>query len=211
MPGPSRWLRQESTSQRLPYSPALSDVGIGFGLQKVVSNFISGIIILLDKSIKPGDTVSVGDTFGWIRELRARFVSVITRDGKEYLIPNEDLITQQVINWSFSSEYVRIDVDFGVSYDSDPHEVSKPAIDAAQTIERVSNFKELVCWLTAFGASSLDFQLRFWISDPRQGLTNVRGEVLMALWDAFKAAGVDIPFPHREIIMRTPVRVESQD
>lgn len=186
-------------------------VGIGFGLQKVVSNFISGIIILLDKSIKPGDTVSVGDTFGWIRELRARFVSVITRDGKEYLIPNEDLITQQVINWSFSSEYVRIDVDFGVSYDSDPHEVSKLAIDAAKTIDRVSTFKEPVCWLTAFGASSLDFRLRFWMSDPRQGLTNVRGEVLMALWDAFKAAGVDIPFPHREIIMRTPVRVESQD
>ena len=89
--------------------------------------------------------------------------------------------------------------------------MSKLAIDAAKRIDRVSNFKEPVCWWTAFGASSLDFRLRFWISDPRQGLTNVRGEVLMALWDAFKAAGVEIPFPHREIIMRTPVRVESQD
>jgi len=182
-------------------------VGIGFGLQKVVSNFISGIIILLDKSIKPGDTISLGDTFGWVRDLRARFVSVLTRDGREYLIPNEDFITQRVVNWSFSSEYVRIDVDFGVAYDSDPHAVSRLAIETAKTIERVAAYREPVCWLTAFGASSLDFKLRFWISDPRSGLTNVRGQVLIALWDAFKAAGISIPFPHREIFMRTPVEL----
>jgi small-conductance mechanosensitive channel len=90
-------------------------VGLGFGLQKVVSNFVSGIIMLMDKSIKPGDTISLGETFGWIRELRARFVSVVTRDGREYLIPNEDFVTQQVINWSFSDELVRLDVAFGVS------------------------------------------------------------------------------------------------
>lgn len=181
-------------------------VGIGFGLQKVVSNFISGIIILLDKSIKPGDTITLGETFGSIRDLRSRFVSVITRDGKEYLIPNEDFISQQVVNWSFSSEYVRIEVDFGTSYDSDPHEVARIAIEAAKTIPRVAGtYAQPVCWMTAFGASSLDFKLRFWISDPSNGLTNVRGEVLMALWDAFKAAGISIPFPHREIIMKTPV------
>ena len=182
-------------------------VGLGFGLQKVVSNFISGIIILMDKSIKPGDTISLGETFGWIRELRARFVSVITRDGKEYLIPNEDFITQQVINWSFSSEYVRIDVDFGVAYSSDPHQVVEIAIATAKTIPRVTAYKAPVCWMTAFGSSSLDFKLRFWISDPANGLTNIRGEVLMALWDAFKDADIDIPFPHREVIMRTPVEV----
>jgi small-conductance mechanosensitive channel len=85
-------------------------VGIGFGLQKVVSNFISGIVILLDRSIKPGDTISLGETFGWIRELRARFVSVVTRDGREYLIPNEDFMTHEVINWSFSDDLVRLDV-----------------------------------------------------------------------------------------------------
>ncbi|NRP73295.1 Miniconductance mechanosensitive channel MscM [Ensifer psoraleae] len=183
-------------------------VGIGFGLQKVVSNFISGIIILLDKSIKPGDTITLGETFGSIRDLRSRFVSVITRDGKEYLIPNEDFISQQVVNWSFSSEYVRIEVSFGTSYDSDPHEVVRIAIEAAKTIPRVSSvYAQPVCWMTAFGSSSLDFKLRFWISDPSNGLTNVRGEVLMALWDAFKAAGISIPFPHREIIMKTPVEV----
>lgn len=186
-------------------------VGIGFGLQKVVSNFVSGIIILLDKSIKPGDTISLGDTFGSIRDLRSRFVSVITRDGREYLIPNEQLITNQVVNWSFSSEYVRIDIEFGTSYDSDPHEVSRIAIETAKQVPRVSNHTAPVCWLTGFGASSLDFKLRFWIADPSNGLTNVRGQILLGLWDAFKQAGIGIPFPHREIIMRTPVELKQAE
>ncbi|OCW57310.1 mechanosensitive ion channel protein [Hoeflea olei] len=186
-------------------------VGLGFGLQKVVSNFISGVIILMDRSIKPGDTITLGETFGWIRELRARFVSVITRDGREYLIPNEDFITQRVVNWSFSDKLVRLDVDFGVSYDSDPHEVSRLAIAAAGSVERVLTDRAPVCWMTAFGASSLDFRLRFWISDPQAGLTNVRGKVLLALWDSFKENGISIPFPHREIVLRSPVEVVSRD
>jgi small-conductance mechanosensitive channel len=183
-------------------------VGIGFGLQKVVSNFISGIIILMDESIKPGDTISLGDTFGWIRELRARFVSVITRDGREFLIPNEDFITREVINWSFSDEYVRLDVPFGVSYSSDPHEVTRLAIEAAGTVERVDSSRNPpVCWMTEFGDSSLNFLLRFWIRDPQMGLTNIRGKVLLALWDTFKEHDVNIPFPHREVIVKTPVEV----
>jgi len=184
-------------------------VGLGFGLQKVVSNFISGIIILMDRSIKPGDTISLGETFGWIRELRARFVSVVTRDGREYLIPNEDFITHEVINWSFTDALVRLDVEFGVAYDSDPHEVTALAIEAAAGCQRVFPGKKPVCWLTRFGDSSLDFVLRFWINDPREGLTNIRGIVLLALWDVFKEHGVRIPYPHREIIMQTPVRIEQ--
>jgi len=184
-------------------------VGVGFGLQKVVSNFISGVIILLDRSIKPGDTISLGDTFGWIRELRARFVSVVTRDGREFLIPNEDFITREVINWSFSNDLVRLDVPFGVAYASDPHQVSALAIEAAASVPRVVRENEPVCWMTAFGDSSLDFVLRFWIRDPQNGLTNVRGQVLLALWDTFKANGVQIPYPHRELVLRSPVRVES--
>jgi len=177
-------------------------VGVGFGLQKVVSNFVSGVIILLDKSIKPGDTISLEGTFGWIRELRARFVSVVTRDGREYLIPNEDFITRRVINWSFSDNFVRLDVNFGVSYDADPHKVSQLAIEAAKSIVRVEADRQPVCWLTNFGESSLDFVLRFWIHDPQQGLTNVRGRVLLALWDIFKENGICIPYPHREIILK---------
>ena len=185
-------------------------VGIGFGLQKVVSNFISGIIILLDQSIKPGDTITLGDTFGWIRELRARFVSVITRDGREYLIPNEDFITTQVVNWSFSDKYVRLDVPFGVSYESDPHEVIRLATEAAAEVDRVdSKYKPPVCWMTEFGDSSINFLLRFWIDDPQRGMTNIRGTVLLALWDTFKEHGINIPFPHREVIMRTPVTVQQ--
>ena len=187
-------------------------VGIGFGLQKVVSNFISGIIILLDQSIKPGDTITLGETFGWIRELRARFVSVVTRDGREFLIPNEDFITTQVVNWSFSDKYVRLDVDFGVSYDSDPHEVSRLAIAAASSQDRVaSHYREPVCWMTEFGDSSINFKLRFWIEDPQSGLTNVRGKVMLALWDTFKENGVGIPFPHREVIFRTPLETRPAD
>ncbi len=187
-------------------------VGIGFGLQKVVSNFISGMIILLDQSIKPGDTITLGDTFGWIRELRARFVSVVTRDGREHLIPNEDFITTQVINWSFSDKYVRLDVPFGVAYDSDPHEVTRLATEAAASVDRVNaGHKRPVCWMTEFGDSSLNFLLRFWISDPQMGLTNIRGRVMMALWDTFKENGISIPFPHREVIMKTPVTVRTEE
>ena len=187
-------------------------VGIGFGLQKVVSNFISGIIILMDQSIKPGDTIELGETFGWIRELRARFVSVVTRDGREYLIPNEDFITTQVINWSFSDRYVRIDVPFGVSYDSDPHEVTRLAIEAAAAVDRVDDTrKSPVCWMTAFGDSALEFKLRFWITDPQGGLTNVRGQVLLSLWDAFKEHDINIPYPHREVIMKTPVAISADN
>ena len=187
-------------------------VGIGFGLQKVVSNFISGMIILLDQSIKPGDTITLGETFGWIRELRARFVSVVTRDGREYLIPNEDFITTQVINWSFSDKYVRLDVPFGVAYDSDPHQVIEVAIAAAASVDRVeSRYRSPVCWMTEFGDSSINFLLRFWIDDPQQGLTNIRGKVMLALWDAFKENDIKIPFPHREVIMKTPVTVTSTE
>jgi small-conductance mechanosensitive channel len=190
-------------------------VGIGFGLQKVVSNFIAGIIILMDESIKPGDTITLGETFGWIRELRARFVSVITRDGREFLIPNEDFITHEVVNWSFSDRFVRLDVPFGVSYRSDPHQVAELAIAAASSVARVDTRKTRpVCWMTEFGESSLKFLLRFWIDDPQRGLTNIRGKVLLALWDTFKEHGIEIPFPQREITIKnapTPVVEQAPD
>lgn len=184
-------------------------VGIGFGLQRVVSNFISGIVILLDRSIEPGDTISLGDTFGWVKELRARFVSVVTRDGREYLIPNEDFITQQVINWSYTDELVRLDVKFGVSYDADPHEVRKLAIEAAKGVPRVVDTKSPACWLTGFGESSLDFLLRFWIRDPQQGLAGIQGTVLLALWDKLRENGVEIPFPQREVRVKAPIEVRA--
>ncbi|MEQ9258747.1 MAG: mechanosensitive ion channel [Roseovarius sp.] len=174
-------------------------VGLGFGLQKVVSNLVSGVILLLDRSIKPGDVISLGETFGWINSLGARYVSITTRDGREYLIPNEDLITGQVVNWSHSNDYVRLDIYFGTAYHDDPHEVRRIAIEAASSVNRVLSFKPPVCHIVGFGDSSVDYILRFWISDPTGGLTNIRGNVYLALWDAFKAHGISIPFPQREV------------
>lgn len=175
-------------------------VGLGFGLQKVVSNLVSGIIILLDKSIKPGDVISLGDTFGWINSLGARYVSVVTRDGKEYLIPNEDLITGQVVNWSHSNDFVRLDIFFGTAYGDDPHKVRAAAVSAAASVDRVlSDPKAPVCHVVGFGDSSVDYILRFWIRDPTGGLTNIRGAVYLALWDAFKEADINFPFPQREV------------
>jgi small-conductance mechanosensitive channel len=167
----------------------------------VVSNLVSGVIILLDKSIKPGDVISLGETFGWIKTLGARYASVVTRDGREFLIPNEDLITNQVVNWSFTNDYVRLDIAFGTAYNDDPHLVRRIAIEAARSVPRVSNARPAVCHITGFGDSSVDYILRFWITDPASGLTNVRGLVYLALWDAFKAAGISIPFPQRELRM----------
>tara|TARA_B110000908_G_scaffold52811_1_gene64429 strand:+ start:287 stop:1606 length:1320 start_codon:yes stop_codon:yes gene_type:complete len=179
-------------------------VGLGFGLQKVISNLVSGVIILLDKSIKPGDVISVGETFGWIQTLGARYASVVTRDGKEYLIPNEDLITNQVVNWSHSNDYVRLDIFFGTAYGDDPHRVRELAIEAATSVERVLGYpKRPVCHIVGFGDSSVDYILRFWIKDPTGGLTNIRGGVYLALWDTFKANDISIPFPQREVKMLT--------
>jgi small-conductance mechanosensitive channel len=174
-------------------------IGLGFGLQKVVSNLVSGIIILLDKSIKPGDVISLGDTFGWINTLGARYASVVTRDGREYLIPNEDLITNQVVNWSHTNDFVRLDIHFGTAYSDDPHKVRKLACDAAASVDRVLAMRPPVCHIVGFGDSSVDYILRFWITDPTGGLTNIRGNVFLALWDTFKENDISIPFPQREV------------
>ncbi len=176
-------------------------VGVGIGLQKQVSNLISGVILLLDKSIKPGDVIEVGQTFGWVNTMSARYVGVTTRDNKELLIPNDDFVTNQVINWSHSDNDVRMEVKFGTSYDSDPHMVRKLAVEAASKPERIVDHPPPVCHLVEFGDSSVNFVLRFWIRDPAKGVTNVKGEVLLELWDILKANNIDIPYPQRVLHM----------
>lgn len=179
-------------------------VGIGLGLQKVVANFISGIILLLDRSIKPGDVIETGDTFGTITSMAARYVSVRARDGKDYLLPNEDLITNRVVNWTYSSPLVRLDLPFGVAYGSDLRTVRTLAIAAASEPARVARTPPPVCHATAFGASTVDFVLRFWIADAAEGVTNIKGEVLIALYDALMANGIELPLPQYEIRLRDP-------
>ena len=180
-------------------------VGIGIGLQNQVSNLLSGLFLLLDKSIKPGDVIEVGTTFGWVKDMRARYVGVITRDNKELLIPNDDFVTNQVINWSHSDDDIRMEVEFGVAYESDPHEVRRLAVEATMGANaRVVHSRRPVCHIKGFGDSSLDFVLRFWINDPQNGVTNIKGQVLLALWDKFKEHDIEIPYPHRHIMLQNP-------
>lgn len=177
-------------------------VGLGFGLQKIVSNFVSGIILLLERSIKPGDVIEVGHTYGTVTALGARHASVRGRDGKEYLIPNEMLIVNQVTNWSYSNSLLRLDVPFGVGYASDLHEVRRLAIAAAGQTGRVLAVPAPVCHVVEFGDSAVNLLLRFWIEDPANGVVNVKGEVYLALWDAFREHGIAIPSPQRDIRIR---------
>ncbi len=182
-------------------------VGIGFGLQKVVSNLISGIILLSDRSIKPGDVVQIGEVYGWISSLRGRYVSVVTHDGHEYLIPNEDLITQQVINWSYSDTKVRVKIPFGVSYDADPHQVRDLVIQAVRSIPRILKHPEPLCLFRAFGDSSLDLELEIWIDDPKNGVGNIKSDVLFRVWDVLKENGIEIPFPQRDLHIKSGGKV----
>lgn len=187
-------------------------VGIGFGLQKVVANFISGIILLMDKSIKPGDVIQMGDVYGWVTDFKGRYASVITRDGTEYLIPNEDMITQQVINWSYTNSRIRVKIPVGISYDDDVHQARKLMIEAAAEFDRVLKDPGPACLLKGFGDNSIDLELRFWIEDPQNGLANIRSEIMLNIWDSFKRHGVQIPYPQRDVHLdvNTAVKIKNE-
>jgi len=169
----------------------------------VVSNLISGIILLSDRSIKPGDVIQIGEVYGWISSLRGRYVSVVTHDGHEYLIPNEDLITQQVINWSYSDTKVRVKVPFGISYEADPHLVKSLAVEAMHDVPRVLKHPAPICLLKGFGDSSVDMELLVWINDPKNGVGNVKSDVLFKVWDMLKEHNIEIPFPQRDLHIKS--------
>lgn len=185
-------------------------VGIGFGLQKIFSNLISGVILLLDKSIKPGDVIGVNDYFGRVSSLGARYVSVITRDGIEYLIPNEEIITRQVENWSYSSQVIRLKIPLGVHYQADVEKAIALCVEAANETERVLKDPAAVCILKGFGDSSVDLEIRFWINDPMNGRSNVISEILLKVWDKFHQNNIEIPYPQRDIHVRSVDRELSR-
>ena len=174
-------------------------VGLGFGLQKVVSNFISGLILLLDRSIKPGDVIEVAGTYGSINALAARYTSVITRDGTEYLIPNEDMITQPVINWSHSNTHVRRRITISVSYKSDLEEARRIMNEAANGHKRVLSVPAAKTHIVEFGDNGVKLELRLWISDPQNGVVNLASDILGTIWEEFHAAGIEFPFPQRVV------------
>lgn len=188
-------------------------VGVGFGLQKIVSNLVSGIILLADKSIKPGDLITIGEDAGWVATISARYTLVTLRDGREILVPNEDLVTQRVTNWSHTNDEMRLEIPFGVSYASDPHAVRKIALSAISGMPRILAVPSPTCVFVRFGDFSLDFMLRFWINDPMKGISNIRSEVMFAVWDAFKREGIEIPYPVRDVRVTTsaPVSVDQAD
>ncbi|WP_419956666.1 mechanosensitive ion channel family protein [Novosphingobium rhizovicinum] len=182
-------------------------LAIGFGLQKTFGNLIAGIILLLDKSIKPGDVIAIADqsgqsTFGQIRRIGIRAVSLTTRDQKEYLIPNENLMVNQVENWSYSSKNVRIQVPVGVSYNSDVGRAEELMLEAARSARRVLQVPPPTVWMDSYGDSSVNFVIHCWIQDPEEGVGNVRSEVLKKLWWLFKENGIEIPFPQRDLNLR---------
>jgi small-conductance mechanosensitive channel len=174
-------------------------LAIGFGLQKTFGNLIAGIILLMDRSIKPGDVIVVGESFGHVSKIGVRAVSIVTRDGKEHLIPNENLMTQEVENWSYSSPNVRVHIPVGVGYGSDLALAQRLMIEAAVTPARVLKSPTPTVWLRAFGESSVDHEILVWIKDPEAGVGNVQSEILNRLWLLFKEHGVELPFPQRDI------------
>ncbi|MDY6915585.1 MAG: mechanosensitive ion channel [Candidatus Cloacimonadota bacterium] len=178
-------------------------IGVGFGLQKVVSNLISGLILLLDESIKPGDVVEVEDTFGWVNKMGARYTSVISRDGKEFLIPNENMITNQVVNWSHSDNFVRFKAEVGVSYNSDIHQVMDILFKVTQKLPRILQDPTPKVLLTEFGDSSVNFVLNCWISDPQNGIANIKSAILIKIWDEFQKNNIEIPFPQQDLHIRS--------
>ena len=186
-------------------------LGIGFGLQKVFSNLISGVILIMDRSVKPGDVIAIGDTYGWINALSARYVSLITRDGTEHLIPNEEMISQRVENWSFSNRLVCLRIGFGISYRSDLRKSMELAIAAAGEPDRILEDPKPVCHLLGFGDSSVNLELRVWIRDPQNGLTNVKSQVLLGIWDRFQEHGIEFPFPQRDLHLKSaiPLKLET--
>jgi len=176
-------------------------VGIGIGLQKIVANFISGIILLADKSVKPGDLVTIGDSSGRISAMKTRYISVAAGDGREFLIPNEDLVTQKVTNWTYTDQYTLVKVNFSTNYDADPRQVCKLAIEVAAAAPRAIKSRTPNCILTEFAEAGMKFSLTFWIVDP-DGMDNVKSDVMLSLWETFKREGIRVPYPVREIRIR---------
>jgi len=180
-------------------------IGLGFGLQSVASNFLSGFVLLMDKSIKPGDVISFNGhegassgNFGWVQELRGRYVVVRDRDGVDTLVPNQNLITSPFINWSYSDQRVRLKLPVTVSYDDDPEIALKLLLEAAENHPRILRDPPAVSRLISFDDNGMRLEVRFWIADPVNGVNNVRSDVNRAIWRIFRVHGVRIPVPQQE-------------
>jgi small-conductance mechanosensitive channel len=174
-------------------------VGLGLGLQRIVSNFVSGIVLAFEESIRPGDVISVGNTFGVVRGLHARYVEVHDRDGKDILIPNESLVTAEIINWSHGDRNVRFRLPVQISYQNDPEIAMAILEQAARDTARVLADPPPAARLMGFGDNGINLELRLWVNDPENGMNSVRSDSYLHIWRAFRAAGISIPYPQRDV------------
>lgn len=174
-------------------------VGLGLGLQRIVSNFVSGVVLAFEESIRPGDVVSVGETFGVVQGLHARYIEVRDRDGKDILIPNETLLSTEIVNWSHGDRNVRFRMPAQISYRDDPEIAMGLMEQAARDTERVLADPAPVARLMGFGDNGLNLELRLWVNDPENGVNNVRSDVYLRIWRSFNAHGISIPYPQHEV------------
>ena len=178
-------------------------VGLGFGLQRIASNFISGFILVFDRSIKPGDIITVGDKFGWVEQLNARYVVVRNREGVDTLIPNENLITSEVINWSYADTNVRMIIKVQISYDNDPEQALALMLECAKVSPRVLDEPRPTVRLMDFADSGIALELRIWITDMERGTAEIRSDINLAIWRAFKEHNITIPYPQRDLHIKS--------
>jgi small-conductance mechanosensitive channel len=185
-------------------------LGLGFGLQSIAANFVSGFVLLMDRSIKPGDVISLSgqtgtstENFGWVQELRGRYVVVRDRDGVEMLVPNQQLISNAVINWSYTDPRIRLKLPIRISYRDDPELALQVLLTACENQARVLREPPPVSRLMHFSDSGIELELRFWISDPQEGVNNVRSEVNRAIWRLFKVHKLTMPVAQREILVHS--------
>lgn len=180
-------------------------VGLGLGLQRIVSNFVSGFVVVFEESVRPGDVISVGATSGVVQALDARYIVVRNNDGMDILIPNEELITSQIVNWSYNDRNVRVRVPIQISYNDDPERALALMRSVAAAHARVLREPAPELRLTGFGDNGIQLELGAWIADPEQGLNEVRSDLNLAIWKAFKAAGITLPSPQRQISLPDPL------
>ena len=180
-------------------------IGIGFGLQKITSNFISGLILLFEKSIENGDMVELSDgTYGLIRKTSARYTLLETFEGREMMIPNEDFIINRVTNWTFNDRKGRLEINIGVAYESDIEKAKELILEAAKEHPRCINDPEPTCYLKEFADSSVNFMLFFWLADVSKGRYRAKSDVMLSIWKKFKEHNIIIPFPQRDIHIKNP-------
>ncbi|MEM7507026.1 MAG: mechanosensitive ion channel domain-containing protein [Pseudomonadota bacterium] len=184
-------------------------IGVGLGLQRTIANLVASFSLLADRSLKPGDVIEVdtsqGPTYGVVGKMTTRYVSVRTRDGTETLIPNEVLISNPVTNWSYSDKRVRRKIPIGVSYDADLDRVIPLCLQAADECDRVLKNPKPACLVKGFGDNSIDLELRIWIDDPEEGVSNIASLVMLQVWRIFRQHDIEIPYPQRDLHLRSAV------